>query len=137
MNFFIFLIILISIIQMQQSELNSLSIAIKNIPSSSSINNNNKLIIEVVGTRYDMYQNILPLLFDVTFISNHLNEYNQSITINKSNCILLDGPGKQYTTSDYYIEYNRDKKEYTLVKKEVMDILEPFNYFKENGLYFY
>jgi len=137
MNFFIFLIILISIIKMQQSELNSLSIAIKNIPSPSSINNNNKLIIEVVGTRYDMYQNILPLLFDVTFISNHLNEYNQSITINKSNCILLDGPGKQYTTSDYYIEYNRDKKEYTLVKKEVMDILEPFNYFKENGLYFY
>ena len=125
---------------MHQSELNSLSIAIKNIPISSSLsinNNNNKLIIEVVGTRYDMYQNILPLLFDVTFINNHLNEYNQPISINKSDCILLDGPGKQYTTSDYYIEYNRDKKEYILVKKDMMDILEPFNYFKENGLYFY
>jgi len=132
MKFIIFLIILVSIIQMYQSELNSLSIAIKNIPTSTS-----KIIIEVVGSRYDMYQNILPLLFDVTFINNHLNEYNQPITINKSDCILLDGPGKQYTTSDYYIEYNSDKKEYTLVKKEVMDILEPYNYFKENGLYFY
>jgi hypothetical protein len=123
---------------MQQSELNSLSIAIKNIPSTSTITtNNNKLIIEVVGSRYDMYQNILPLLFDVSFINNHVNEYNQPISIHKSDCILLDGPGKQYTTSEYYIEYNSDKKEYTLIKKEVMDILEPYNYFKENGLYFY
>ena len=124
---------------MQQLELNSLSIAIKNIPitSTSSTNSNNNLIIEVVGLRYDMYQNILPLLFDVTFINNNLNEYNQTTNISKSDCILLDGPGKQYTTSDYYIEYNKDKKEYTLVKKESMDILEPYHYFKENGLYFY
>ncbi len=124
---------------MNQSELNSLSIAIKNIPSTSSVNTmtNNKLIIEVVGSRYDMYQNILPLLFDVTFINNHLNEYNQPTNINKSDCILLDGPGKQYTTSDYYIEYNKEKKEYTLVKKEGMNILEPYTFFKENGLYFY
>ena len=119
---------------MQQSELNSLSIAIKSIPTLSTTN---KIIIEVVGTRYDMYQNILPLLFDAIFINNHMNDYNQPVNIVKSDCILLDGPGKQYTTSDYYIEYNMEKKEYTLVKKEVMDILEPYDYLKENGLYFY
>jgi len=122
----------------QLKELNSFSNCLKQIQSSINNSKNKKLIIEAVGPRKDMYQNILPLLFDIHVLSDQLNEYNIKNDTSISDCILLDGPGKQYTKSNYYIEYNHSSKEYSLnTFNQTMNILEPYTFFKENDLYFY
>ncbi len=118
----------------QLKELNTFSECLKKLSLS---NDNKKLIIEAVGPRKDMYQNILPLLFDITVISDQLDEYNNKYYTTNSDCIFLDGPGKQYTKSSYYIEYDSNTKEYNLVQPKELDILQPYNYLKEKGISFY
>lgn len=99
---------------------------------------NKKLIIEVVGQRQDLYQNIFPLIFDnVSFISNGLDDCNQTTSLSLSDCILLDGPGKVMTSSNYFIEYDQKTQLYNLVQKVSQNINYAYDYFKDNQLYYF
>jgi hypothetical protein len=119
------------------NELNSLSNCIKQL---SSLSKNNKINIEIIGERIDMYQNILPLLFEINIlITGSLNQYNEIInsTEFKTDVILIDGPGNQLTECENYIEFDEEKKEYQLIKRKKMDITEVYKSFKSNGFYYY
>ena len=121
--------------------MNSLSSSIQKLFKTLDLNSetdNKKLIIEVVGQRQDLYQNIFPLLFhNISFISNGLNDFNQNVSISQSDCILLDGPGRILTQSNYYIEYDEKSKLYNLVQKVSQNTNYAYDYFKDNGLYYY
>ena len=120
-------------------QLNSLSECIKKIVVLLGKNvENDKLNIEVVGQRIDMYQNILPLLFNINIVINGgYNQYDDLVDLStfKSDCILLDGPGKQLTDSEYYIEFNDNQ--YQVVERKKMDITKIYDVFKTNGYFYY
>jgi hypothetical protein len=119
-------------------EINNLSKAIKDISTQLK---KDKLTIETVGIRKDTYQNLLPLLFDINIIFNGVDQYNKKVSTTKSDCIFLDGEGVQTTKSQYYIipSFNKEENmyEYTIEKIEEVNTLEPLEYFRNNGLYFY
>ena len=117
---------------MSSIDYNSLKDAIQSIPKTNS-----KFLMEIIGIRKDMYQNIIPILYDINIISDNIDEYNVKKQVTKSDCILLDGPGQQYTTSEYYIKFNNELNKYNVTKQKQIDILEPYNYFINNNLYFY
>jgi hypothetical protein len=123
------------------NELNSLSECIKQIFISKNLSSEHtKINIEIVGDRIDMYQNILPLLFNLNIlVSGSVNEYNNPVDIStfKSDVILLDGPGKQMTECEEYIEFNKEKKEYYLIHRKKVNITTIYDTFKSNGYYFY
>jgi len=103
-------------------ELNSFSKVLKNISDKYNIKEN-KIVMEVIGNRIDMYQNILPLLFNIEIINKGLNEYNEKVNKDiKIDCILIDGPGVEMNKSNIYIYYDKNKHEYFyLDKKEIKD----------------
>ena len=117
---------------MSSIDYNSLKDAIQSIPKTNS-----KFLMEIIGIRKDMYQNIIPILYDINIISDNIDEYNVKKQLTKSDCILLDGPGRQYTTSEYYIKFDNELNKYNVTKQKQIDILEPYNYFINNNLYFY
>ncbi len=121
-----------------QVEINNLSKVIKDISLQLK---KDKLVVEAVGIRKDMYQNILPLLFNINIIFNGVDQYDKKVISTKSDCIFLDGEGIQTTKSQYYIipSFNKENGiyEYTIEKIEEVNTLEPLEYFRKNGYYFY
>lgn len=118
-------------------QLNSLSECFKSIYQKSGKTKSQKITIETVGEREDLYFNILPILFDIDIIYKSKDQYDKNINLTKSDAILLDGEGIALTQSKYNIKFNSEKDVFYLSEYEDINLLKPLEFLKENNLFYY
>ena len=83
------------------TDLNKLSIAIKKLQTDIGISK--KYTLEAIGTNRDMYQNILPICFDIQVLHEQKNIYNQADYSLISDAYFIDGVGPSFTKANYTI----------------------------------
>lgn len=119
------------------TDLNKLSIAIKQLQTE-----NRKYTIEVIGNNRDMYQNILPMCFDITFLCNQRNQYNQLSLQTESDAYLIDGVGPSFTRANYTIVpiFSTDEKEileYVCKYTPYVDVTAFTTYVQNEGILYF
>jgi hypothetical protein len=118
-------------------QLNSLSECFKSIHQKSGKTNSQKITIETVGEREDLYFNILPILFDIDIIYKSKDQFDKNVNITKSDAIFLDGEGISLTQSKYNIKFDIEKDIFYLSEYEDINILKPLEFLKDNNLFYY
>ena len=118
-------------------QLNSLSECFKSIHQKSGKTKSQKITIETVGEREDLYFNILPILFDIDIIYKSKDQFDKSVNITKSDAIFLDGEGISLTQSKYNIKFDIEKDIFYLSEYENVNILKPLEFLKDNNLFYY
>ena len=118
-------------------QLNSLSECFKYIHQKSGKTKSQKITIETVGEREDLYFNILPILFDINIIYKSKDQFDKNVNITKSDAIFLDGEGISLTQSKYNIKFDIEKDIFYLSEYEDINILKPLEFLKDNNLFYY
>jgi hypothetical protein len=118
-------------------QLNSLSECFKTLHQNSGKTKSQKITIETVGDREDLYFNILPILFDIDIIYKSKDQFDKNVNITKSDAIFLDGEGISLTQSKYNIKFDIEKDIFYLSEYEDINILKPLEFLKANNLFYY